>query len=156
MNAQGVQRRVWRRATHAVAVFKERMSEQLTLDSMFRTHTNFTPPLARATDPETSHAAAERAMPSASAGRLLALRTLVQHADGLTDFELADLTGWQQTSIGKRRGELVAAGYVEAATYTGPDGDPHYVKRLTPSGAQAIVWRATGGGRAFLKEYTHD
>lgn len=62
------------------------------------------PPAARATDPETSHTAAKNATLGASAGRLAVLRCLLTKGP-LTDFELADVTHLQQTSIGKRRGE---------------------------------------------------
>jgi hypothetical protein len=63
--------------------------------------------------------------------RALALDILRAHPDGLTDFGLGGLMGRQQTSAGKRRGELVTAGLVE---YAG-------VKRPAPSGALARVWR---------------
>jgi DNA-binding transcriptional ArsR family regulator len=90
-------------------------------------------PNARRTDPETSHQAARLAEPKAGTNRELALRTLRQHPDGLTDFELAELTGLQQNSVGKRRGELRDAGLVED---TGR-------RRPSLTGAPAIVWRAT-------------
>lgn len=89
-------------------------------------------PVARATDPPTSWAAARQAAPRAGTNRALALRVLRSHPDGLTDFELADLTGMQQTSIGKRRGELRDAGLVRATDR----------RRPAPSGAAAIVWEA--------------
>jgi len=120
-----------------------------------RGEVNLPAPTARHTDPATSHAAAQDASLSASQGRLLALRTLAAHPAGLTDFDLADLTGWQQTSIGKRRGECVKAGLVVAAYYLGPDGEPHLVKRTAPSGSQAIVWRITDAGRDYLKDHDH-
>ena len=50
----------------------------------------------------------------------------------LTDFEIADFTGWQQTSIGKRRGECAKAGLV---IDTGK-------RRASPSGSSAIVWES--------------
>jgi len=112
----------------------------------------FPAPAARHSDPPTAHAAARDATFAASNGRLIALRTLAAHPAGLTDFDLADKTGWQQSSIGKRRGECMSTGYVEPATYTGPDGQPHYVKRAAPSGSLAIVWRITESGRQYLKE----
>ena len=76
---------------------------------------SFPPPMARQTDPDTSHAAAADATINASAGRLAALRVLYGYGP-MTDFGLARHTGLQQTSIGKRRGECVTAGLVEAAT----------------------------------------
>lgn len=88
--------------------------------------------MARRTDPDTSHAAALDVIPHASHDRRLALGVLRSHPDGLTDFELADLTGIQQTSIGKRRGELRDAGLVRDSGR----------RRPAPSGSMAIVWVA--------------
>jgi hypothetical protein len=69
----------------------------------------------------------------AGTNRALALQALLRAGVcGLTDFELSDRTGIQQTSIGKRRGELVTLGLVVPTTLTRP----------SPSGAPAIVWRA--------------
>jgi hypothetical protein len=87
----------------------------------------------RHTDPDTSAAAARQASSGAQTLRRRALDAL--HAAGprgLTDFELADLLGSIQTSAGKRRGELAAAGLVEWAG----------VYRLSPHGSPARVWRA--------------
>lgn len=90
-------------------------------------------PRARATDPATAHTAAQLAEPKAGTNRAIALHHLRQAGErGLTDFELADLTGLQQTSVGKRRGELRDAGLVVDTGRTRP----------APSGAPAIVWRA--------------
>ena len=99
---------------------------------------DLTPPLARRSDPDTSHAAAKDAGLKASHGRQLVLRHLADSP--LTDFELAARTGWQQTSIGKRRGECMAAGLVGATV----------LKRLTPSGSLARVWEITAAGREYL------
>lgn len=91
---------------------------------------------ARATDPETSHAAARGARKHAKADRQRALEALIDAgARGLTDFELGDLIGRQQTSAGKRRGELVTLGVVEWAGSWRP----------APSGAKARVWRVKRG-----------
>lgn len=87
---------------------------------------------ARATDPETSHQAAADAGTHARTNRAMALQLLRDHADGLTDFELAALSGLQQTSIGKRRGELRDAGLVRDSGR----------RRAAPSGSMAIVWEA--------------
>jgi hypothetical protein len=87
----------------------------------------------RHTDPETSRAAATDAAANAHTHRnrvLVALRDA--GADGLTDFELADRLGLQQTSAGKRRGELRDAGLVVDSGR----------KRPAPSGSAAIVWVA--------------
>lgn len=88
--------------------------------------------MARPTDPETSWQAAADALENADTNRAIALRALRAHPDGLTDFELEELTGVKQTSIGKRRGELCAQGLVE---YAG-------IKRPAPSGSMSRVWKA--------------
>ena len=91
-------------------------------------------PTARHSDPETSHQAARDAAPNAGTNRALALATLqAALPDGLTDFELAELTGVAQTSIGVRRKELERAGLVVATID----------RRPSPSGSAAIVWKAT-------------
>lgn len=102
------------------------MSEQMTLDAY------------RATDPETSRLAAADAAVHAGTNRAAVLQVLRLHPDGLTDFELAKLVGLQQTSAGKRRGELRDLGLVVPAT----DEAGHTLKRPAPSGSLAIVWRA--------------
>lgn len=94
--------------------------------------TLFDQPTARVSDPQTSHLAAEVAGRSADTVRARCLIALQQAGDlGLTDFELADRVCRQQTSAGKRRGELVKAGLVEFAGITRP----------APSGTAARVWR---------------
>ena len=94
---------------------------------------------ARTTDPETSH---EAAKPDRAVDRHLVYRALIAAGpDGLTDFELAARlnvscprsTEWQQTSAGKRRGELRDQGLVCDSGR----------KRKSPSGSRAIVWRVT-------------
>lgn len=95
-----------------------------------------TPPVPRArhSDPETSHEAAQGAARTAPRDRDRALVALREAgARGLTDFELGDVIGRQQTSAGKRRHELMALGLVEKVAG---------VRRASPSGAQAQVWRA--------------
>lgn len=96
----------------------------------------FGQPVARRTDPETSHLAAEDAKRNANTLRARCLAVLKAHPEGLTDFRLAELVGSQQTSAGKRRGELVTAGLVERAVVQGI-----VQKRPAPSGSLAIVWR---------------
>jgi len=99
-------------------------------------------PAVRLTDPDTCRTAAERASVNAGTNRALALKAHA-HADaGLTDFELADLTGVPQTSIGKRRGELVALGYIERTE----------LRRPSPTGSPAIVWRITDAGRREARQ----
>jgi hypothetical protein len=108
------------------------MSEQLSLDAY------------RSTDPETSRMAAAKAARHAATDRDRAFCILVE--DGpCTDYELAagfERRGWPiapgNTSAGKRRGELRDAGLV--APLLDAEGKP--VRRLTPNGASARVWKA--------------
>lgn len=93
----------------------------------------FGQPVARRSDPDTSHAAARDARAGAASVRarcLVALRNAGER--GLTDFELADEVGSQQTSAGRRRKDLVDLGLVEDSKE----------RRPAPSGSDAIVWRA--------------
>jgi len=95
-------------------------------------------PGARATDPETSHRAAQAQTPAKlTAGQRAALQALaVAGEGGLTDFELAERTDRKQTSIGVRRGELVKAGLVSATD----------VVRPSDTQSDAMVWRITDLG----------
>lgn len=89
-------------------------------------------PLARATDPGTSHGAAAQTKARAPRHRELALKVLREHPEGLSDFELAAITRVPQTSIGKRRLELQRMGLVAATDE----------RRPSPTGTPAMVWRA--------------
>ena len=84
----------------------------------------------RQSDPETSQQAAEFVLPHAETDRARVRACLYDHPLGLTDFELADLLGGLQTSLGKRRKEL-------GAVDTG-------LRRPSPSGCAAIVWSLHG------------
>ncbi len=97
-------------------------------------------PAARNTDPDTSHDAAKAHPNIRARDRMLTLREHLRHPDGLTDFELAANLGRQQTSLGKRRGELRDAGLIYD---TG-------IRRPAPSGSPAIVWALTDEGRKLL------
>lgn len=88
--------------------------------------------MARSTDPDTSWAAAADALVNADTDRARVLEMHRAHPEGLTDFELAELMGRQQTSVGKRRGELRDRGLIEHAGF----------KRAAPSGSMSIVWKA--------------
>jgi hypothetical protein len=90
-------------------------------------------PGARDTDPATSHAAAARSPSTRDIDRIRVLLVHDSHPRGLTDFELGAMVGRQQTSAGKRRGELRDMGYIA-------DGGE---RRPAPSGSSAIVWRIT-------------
>lgn len=85
---------------------------------------------ARRTDPETS---VEAALANRNTDRARAYHALREHPAGLTDFELAEVMGRQQTSAGKRRGELRDLGLVCDSG----------LRRDAPSGSAAIVWRIT-------------
>jgi hypothetical protein len=106
----------------------------------------FLPPLARYSDPETSHEAAGAAAFKASDHRIKAMTTLLQYGP-MTDFELAAMTGIQQTSIGKRRKDCQDAGFIDFLT----DEKGSKVKRKTPSGSNAIVWQLTKAGQQYIK-----
>ena len=98
----------------------------------------------RNSDPETSQAAALRMPNLRSRDRLTVLRTHAMHPQGLTDFELAALLQRQQTSVGKRRGELRDAGLITKSP----------ARRLAPSGSPAIVWAITSAGQTFIRGET--
>jgi predicted transcriptional regulator len=91
----------------------------------------------RNTDPETSHQAAARAPSVRANDRRAALIAHVENPAGITDFELAEIVGRQQTSAGKRRGELRDLGLIEDSG----------LRRAAPSGSSSIVWRITMRGR---------
>lgn len=89
-------------------------------------------PGARRSDPETSHAAANQFRPREAHTNVLAA---LREFGNATDFELAARLGLQQTSVGKRRGELRDAGLVEDSGK----------RRCSPSGSSAIVWKIKQG-----------
>lgn len=91
---------------------------------------------ARRSDPETSHQAADRHPALRQTDRRAALLAHAAYPAGLTDFELADIMGRQQTSAGKRRGELRDLGMIEQTKD----------RRPAPSRSPAIVWRITADG----------
>lgn len=59
-------------------------------------------PLARATDSETSHAAAERAETFKGKHEAIIFSAIADHADGLTYREIAALTGLEPVAVGRR------------------------------------------------------
>ena len=70
--------------------------------------------------------------------RIMVLRCHARHPAGLTDYELAAITGRQQNSVGKRRTELRDQGYIMDSS----------LRRPAPSGSSCIVWSITGAGIA--------
>ena len=102
----------------------------------------FSGPGARRSDPDTSHLAADRYPKLRSTDRREALFVHARNRDGLTDFELGDLIGRQQTSAGKRRGELRDMGLIAATEE----------RRPAPSGSPTIVWKITLEGVKVASE----
>lgn len=95
------------------------------------------PPGARTTDPDTSVKAANRRTGDRKTDRRMALMYHYHCRDtGLTDFELAVYMNRQQTSAGKRRGELRDNALIAATEE----------RRPAPSGSLAIVWKITEAG----------
>lgn len=88
-------------------------------------------------DPDTAIQAAISNRVRRGTHRFKALELLASAS--LTDFELAERSGIQPTSIGKRRKELVELGFVEYAGFNRP----------SPTGVAAMVWRTTSKGFAF-------
>lgn len=82
----------------------------------------------RDSDPDTSISAAKQT--NIRKGLKIALQALIEAENGLTDHELAAITGYQQNSIGKRRTDLRNLGLVRDSG----------IRRKAPSGAKAIVW----------------
>lgn len=100
-------------------------------------------PSARRTDPPTSHQAAAANQLIRRKDRWDVLAAHFEHSiGGLTDFELAAILQRQQTSVGKRRGELRDVGLIEAL----------HDRRPAPSGSAAIVWRITEAGKRAIRE----
>lgn len=99
---------------------------------------------ARRSDPETSWQAAFRDLRRRAGDRIEALAVHFACPYGLTDFELGNIMGRQQTSAGKRRGELRDLGLIEATA----------MRRNAPSGSPAIVWAITEAGKRVHLELT--
>lgn len=119
------------------------MTSQIDMLNWLATHA----PAARASDPQTSHDAAEEHPVLRRKDRVAVLLAHYHNAArGLSDFELADIVGRQQTSAGKRRGELRDLGLIEATEE----------RRASPSGSTAVVWRITAEGRRFASEIAQE
>ena len=98
-------------------------------------------PAARSSDPETAKKAGALHPIKRGTDRALALLCHSRNPYGLTDFELASQMGRQQTSAGKRRLELMRAGWIEETSMT----------RTAPSGSAATVYRITAEGLAMAR-----
>lgn len=86
--------------------------------------------MVRPSDPDTSYAAARRAVPHLSQTKLRVIACLEEHGD-LTDEQISGFTGLKENSASKRRGDLVSDGLVVYAGY----------ERKTSTGRDARVWR---------------
>lgn len=109
--------------------------QQLSLDDVTGMH--------RATDPDTSTMAAVIAIGHARTDYDRVLELLNEHGP-LSDFALARHTGRKQTSIGKRRGELVELGYVERAR----DTNGCWAQGVSDTGSPCALWQITDAGVA--------
>jgi hypothetical protein len=119
---------------------------QLTFDDCQELTPMRTLPTARHSDHETSREAGTEKL-HWSEHRKLALKALVIAGDdGCTDFDLECMTGIHQTSVGKRRLDLLRMGYVVKTSE----------RRPSPSGSPSIVWRVTRAGRDVYYELTKE
>lgn len=111
-----------------------------------------TPPLARTSDVETSHAAA--AAGDKHALRFIVLAIYAEHPEGLVDDDLARLAGYNggHESYRRRGSDLRVLGWTEWLM-TGPDENEVPVKRETSLGAKARVAVITPLGRSVLANY---
>jgi hypothetical protein len=99
---------------------------------------------ARKSDPITSFLAANSNPDGKAKDRIRTLLALDESTNGLTDFELAERLHSQQTSVGKRRGELtgVVKGQQVDIAYVENSGQ----RRPSPTGSPSIVWQCTERG----------
>lgn len=120
------------------------MSHIATLD-LFSYRAALPAPSHRINDWDTSIDAAKSAEINCSENQLIALRLIKEKP--MTDYDLADATGMQQNSIGKRRCDLFKAGFVEPETSATGEN----VKRPSPSGTPCISWKITQAGIEYLE-----
>lgn len=98
-------------------------------------------PLARASDPETSHTAAASMRDHAGAQRQAILEYLLAHPGGATADELDERLKWGRSVAGRRLGELCAGAEVvrlDGTFWTDERPVPHRT-RPTRQGRQAFV-----------------
>lgn len=87
--------------------------------------------MARKTDPQTSHDAAEELAPKL-AGVQIAVLAAIQDWPNKTSRELAEKLGWETGAVNKRTSELEAAGCIKR----------HEERRCSISGKKAATWTA--------------
>lgn len=103
-------------------------------------------PIARTSDPETSHAGASDVRLRAGSQKALLLVVFQAHPNGLTADEAGRLSGLEHTGYWKRVSDLLRAGLlVEAldssgypATRPGRSGSAQRVLRITDRGREAL------------------
>jgi hypothetical protein len=95
-------------------------------------------PVARKSDPDTSHKAADSMREGAALHRARIMQLLYAHPEGLTGDEINDLAGWPAATAGRRLVELVRMGLASLAY--GADLEP--ITRATRSGRAAQVYLA--------------
>lgn len=95
------------------------------------------PTKLRANAPDTSRAAAVRALPKSGSARTKVYETILT-SGGLTDEQIVVLTGLSPNSARPRRKELQEAGLIFDSGQ----------RRNTATGSKAIVWMATPPGDA--------
>lgn len=66
----------------------------------------------------------------------------------MSDFDLAAVTGWLATSIGKRRGECRDNNLVRALR----DDKGELIKGKSPMGSNVMMWEITESGRQYYLE----
>lgn len=87
--------------------------------------------------------AALKIAPKAGTQRFEVLRRIGNAGlDGLTQWEIVNLTGFLRSSVAPRVKELVEGGWIEDSKR----------ERKEQTGSHAVVWIATDRGRRFLRE----
>src|SRR5215510_4611858 len=129
---------------------------KLTIDELLRILKQ--PPLARNTDPDTSHGAKTVFITEDKIEVLFRYRDALngkfgpEFQIGMTDYDLIRNTGRQQNSFGKRRGEWFKWGMIEKVTgWDEAKGKEVVLKRPAPSTSPCIVWRITELGLEACK-----
>jgi hypothetical protein len=87
--------------------------------------------------PDTSHRAAERALPTSGTKRQLLLEAISSTASGMTDFEIEERFAWKHESASACRRSLVIDGWLI---------DSGRRRKVPDTGNEAIVWIATRAG----------